>query len=232
MQTFELILLIICAYFLGAVPAAYVAVKLVYGVDIRDYGSGQVGGSNVFRSFSRWLGGAVGLYDAGKGALMVWIAHLLGLGIAEQTIIGAAAITGHNWSVFLHFNAGRGVATTLGVAFVLMPWTIFVFLAVVVLTLVTRASAIPVVAGIAALPLVSWFLGEPSSLTFGLLGLFILLMLRRLTAPRKDQSAHIGLGELLLARFLYDRDTFNAIDWRTHAPMDTGGKWEGKPGKK
>jgi glycerol-3-phosphate acyltransferase PlsY len=216
MSSIELALLMIAAYFFGAVPAAYLAVKWCYGVDIRNYGSGGVGGSNVYRSFSRWLGAAVAIYDAGKGALMVWIAQLLGSGIPEQTAIGIMAIIGHNWSVFLHFNAGRGVATTFGVAIVLMPWGFFVVVAVVIATLLTGGSAIPVLGGIAALPQAAWFRGEPFSLTIGLLALFILIIIRRLTAPRKDKSIAIPTGELLLARFLFDRDTLNGKDWKTH----------------
>jgi acyl phosphate:glycerol-3-phosphate acyltransferase len=215
MHSIELILLVISAYFIGAVPAAYIAVRLCYGVDIRDYGSGQVGGSNVFRSFSRWLGAAVFFYDAAKGGLLVWFVQLIGWGIPEQAIVGIAAIIGHSWSVFLHFNAGRGVATTLGVAFVLMPWGFFVFLAIAVMTLLVGGSALPVLGGIAGLPLAAWARGEPFSLIMALVALWLLMVVRRLTAPRKDKSIHIRLGELLLARFLFDRDTLKESQWKT-----------------
>ena len=222
----------VAAYFVGAVPAAYLAVKWVYGVDIRDYGSGKVGVSNVFRSFSRWLGVGVGAYDVCKGALMVWIAQLLGFGIPEQTAVGLIAIIGHSWSVFMHFNAGRGVATALGVACVLWHWGLPVFFVIAAITAITGGSAIPVLVGVAIMPLVSWLMGEPLSLTLGLLSLFVLLMIRRLTAPREDKSASIRTGELLLARFLFDRDTFKQKDLKIHGAADAGGpKYSGRPQK-
>ena len=75
-------------YLVGSIPMAYLVVKWRYKKDIRDYGSGQVGGSNVFRSFSKRWGYAVGIYDAIKGILVVGIAHLLGLQTAYQVVVG------------------------------------------------------------------------------------------------------------------------------------------------
>jgi len=58
-------------------------------------------------------------FDLGKGMLAVWIAHLVGLDVTQQVIVGLATIVGHNWSVFLRFGGGRGMLTTLGVALIL-----------------------------------------------------------------------------------------------------------------
>ncbi len=126
-EVLEFGLLLVAAYLVGSIPMAYLVVKWRYGEDIRQYGSGQVGASNVFRSFSKPLGVLVFIYDVGKGVLMVWIAHGLGMGLALQVAIGLAVIVGHNWPVFLHFNAGRGLATTIGVAFYLLPWGLWRF---------------------------------------------------------------------------------------------------------
>ena len=74
--------------------------------------------------------------DLAKGALMVWVAQLIGLGIAQQAAAGLAATIGHNWPVFLRFNGGRGNMTILGIALALpainnlVPWWIVVFLAI------------------------------------------------------------------------------------------------------
>ena len=125
---------------------AYLVVKWRYGTDLRKHGSGQVGGSNVFRTFSKPWGVLVGIFDAAKGALMVWIAHLLGFGLPFEIGIGLAVITGHNWPVFLNFNAGRGIATTAGVAFYLFPWGLVAFVVGAIFTLVLGSSPLPVLA--------------------------------------------------------------------------------------
>jgi len=113
--------LILTAYLVGSVPAAYLAAKWSRGIDIRQYGSGNVGASNLLKFTSKKMAIPVIIFDVGKGMLMVWAAQLVGLGTAQQVIIGLAAIIGHNWPIFLRFNGGRGGLTTLGVVVMLEP---------------------------------------------------------------------------------------------------------------
>jgi glycerol-3-phosphate acyltransferase PlsY len=120
--TVQFLLLIIAAYLLGSVPAAYLAARWTRGIDIRKHGSGNVGASNLLRLNARWLAVAVTIFDLGKGALMVWAAQLVGMGTVQQVAVGMAAIIGHNWPVFLRFSGGRGILTTLGVIAILVPW--------------------------------------------------------------------------------------------------------------
>jgi acyl phosphate:glycerol-3-phosphate acyltransferase len=218
-ELIKFILLLIASYLIGSIPMAYLVVKWRYGTDLRKHGSGQVGGSNVFRTFSKPWGIMVGLFDAGKGALMVWIAHLLGFGLSFEIGIGLAAIIGHNWPVFLNFNAGRGIATTMGVAFYLFPWGLVAFVAGAVFTLVLGSSPLPVLVGLIALPLASWFLRgqlhlqEPLTLTLGLLAFLLLVIIRRISAPRTARSASIRNRELLFNRFFFDRDIRDGKSW-------------------
>ncbi len=215
----EFILLLIGAYLFGSIPMAFLVVKWRYGVDIRKYGSGGVGGSNVFRNFSKPLGVAVGLYDAGKGALLVWIADLLGMELVMQIAIGAAVIFGHNWPVFLRFNAGRGLATTLGVICYLFPFGIWVFIAGAVFTLLVGTSPLPTLVGVAAFPVASWLYHEPLPLTLGLIGYFLLLIFRRISAPLTERSRLVSKRELFLNRLLYDRDIRDGKAWITFNPI-------------
>ena len=120
-------LLLVAAYLVGSVPVAFLVVKWRYGEDIRRHGTGGVGASNVFKSFSKPIGFLIFIYDIGKGVLMVWIARRLGLNLSMQVAVGLAVVAGHNWPVFLRFNAGRGLATTIGVAIFLFPWGTLVF---------------------------------------------------------------------------------------------------------
>jgi glycerol-3-phosphate acyltransferase PlsY len=205
---------------------AFVVVKWRYGVDIRQYGSGQVGGSNVFRNFSKPLGIAVGLYDSGKGILMVWLAGLLGnaLGadasveIAMKTAAGIATIIGHNWPVFLRFNAGRGLATSTGVALLLLPLGCPGMLFCALFTIIIGGSPLPLLLAVATLPLTSWALQEPLVLTLGLAVIFLLMVIRRLTAPRTARSKPVSTRELYINRLLFDRDIRDGDAWMSHKP--------------
>ncbi len=87
-MTVQFGLLILGGYLLGSVPAAYLVAKWSRGIDIRQYGSGNVGASNLLRLTSKWLVIPVTFFDIGKGALTVWVAQLLGLGVAEQIVVG------------------------------------------------------------------------------------------------------------------------------------------------
>jgi len=113
---------IIISYFIGSIPTAYLFVRAFKGVDIRSIGSGNVGATNASRVLGKGLGGVVLLLDILKGFLAVWL--LGGFLIAQGTnvpadvlrvLLGLACISGHNWTVFLNFKGGKGIATTLGV---------------------------------------------------------------------------------------------------------------------
>ena len=113
------VLLIAGAYLLGALPSAYLLARAVKGIDIRKYGSGNVGISNVSSHVGRWWAVPIIFFDIWvKGILPVTIAsdRVLGLGPWVETGAGMASILGHNWSVWLKFSGGRGMATALGVA--------------------------------------------------------------------------------------------------------------------
>jgi glycerol-3-phosphate acyltransferase PlsY len=215
----EFISLLVIAYLIGSIPMAFLIVKWRYGVDIRKYDSGVVGGSNVFRNFSKPWGIAVGLYDAGKGALLVWIADLLGMGLEMQIAIGAAVICGHNWPIFLRFNAGRGLATTLGVACYLFPLGIWAFVAAAIFTLLLGSSPLPVLVGMVAFPIASWLYDEPLALTLGLTGYLLILIFRRLSAPLTSKSRPVSRIQMLLNRLLFDRDTRDEKAWITFNPV-------------
>jgi acyl phosphate:glycerol-3-phosphate acyltransferase len=231
MVELKLGLLLVAAYLYGSVPMAYLVAKWSRGIDLRKYGSGQVGGSNVWRSVSKPLGVAVGLHDLFKGALIVWIAQLLGLTLIMQIAVGVAVIVGHNWPVFLNFNAGRGLATTAGVGLFLscwngqefLPWALIVFFCLALGTLVVGSSPLPLLLAVASLPVTSWVLRyfghpQPLSLTLGLVLLLILMITRRLTAPKSAESTLINKREFYTNRLLFDRDIRDGQTWIHRKP--------------
>ncbi len=113
---------IIISYLIGSIPTAYIFGYLLKGTDIRKFGSGNVGATNAFRTLGKWAGITVLLLDILKGFIVVFF--LGNIPLLENTplqdevrriILGLACIFGHNWTVFLKFKGGKGVATTLGV---------------------------------------------------------------------------------------------------------------------
>jgi len=106
-----------CGYLLGAVPTAFLFGKMLKGIDIRRHGSGNVGATNAFRILGKWPGALVLLLDILKGALAVTlIGDIFQFdSIFSRVLLGAAVVIGHNWTVFLNFKGGKGIATSLGV---------------------------------------------------------------------------------------------------------------------
>ncbi len=101
------------AYLVGALPFSYITPKLLTGKDVREYGSGNPGASNVARVFGTTYGAAALAFDVGKGVLSAFAVAQLGGPLA----IGTLAVVGHVTSPFLKFSGGKGVATALGCIF-------------------------------------------------------------------------------------------------------------------
>ena len=224
-MTIWFVLLILGAYLLGSVPASYLAARLSRGIDLRQYGTGQVGGGNLWRMTSWKLGLPVGIFDLSKGLVMILIAKSAGLDIAQQLVVGTAAIVGHNWPVFLRFQGGRGIGTTMGVTFILplingmMPWASVAFFAILITgAVILRSSPVPALLGTTALPLVSWFY-EPLSITLGFLAIFLIIIIKRLTAPISTDSVMVSKSQRFLNRLFFDRDIRNREDWMYRKPI-------------
>jgi glycerol-3-phosphate acyltransferase PlsY len=125
---------IIIGYLLGSIPFGVIVAKRFAHVDIRTYGSGKIGSTNVLRTAGKKAAALVLILDILKGALAVLSAGLIvgrdymvvgdnfGLGLlVAQCLAALAAMAGHNWSVFLKFKGGRGVATFFGGLIALCP---------------------------------------------------------------------------------------------------------------
>ena len=165
-------------YFLGSIPTGYLVAR-ARGVDIRKTGSGNIGATNAFRVLGPAAGATVLLIDAAKGALACWLAGRLpgwlpgGEGFSPEAgaggyrmAAGIAAILGHNYTCWLRFKGGKGIATSAGVFLALAPWAILTALGVwgVALAL-TRYVSVASIAAAAALPVAVWATGGGGTLT-------------------------------------------------------------------
>jgi glycerol-3-phosphate acyltransferase PlsY len=118
------VLAVIAAYLIGAIPFGYLVAKWLKGVDIRTVGSGNIGATNVGRTFGFRFFVLVFLFDMAKGLLPTWgIPHLAGRSGASglAVAVALATILGHNFPVYLGFKGGKGVATSLGALLALDP---------------------------------------------------------------------------------------------------------------
>ena len=113
-------------YLLGSIPFGVIIGRRSARVDVRQYGSGRMGAANVLRVAGKKAAVLVTILDLSKGILAVVFAGLIFseeyLMVSAQVVAALAAIAGHNWSVFLRFKGGRGVATFFGGLFFLCPW--------------------------------------------------------------------------------------------------------------
>lgn len=117
------VLVVILAYFLGAIPSGYWVGKTLRGVNIMELGSKNVGATNTFRILGPKIGGLVLLMDMLKGFIAAMIGYLAG-GVTFSVICGLVAILAHTFSIFIKFKGGKGVATGAGVMFCWNPFAI------------------------------------------------------------------------------------------------------------
>lgn len=171
---FELGLKILIAYLLGSLMGALL-VGATRGIDIREQGSGNAGGTNALRTQGFWFAAGVVIIDVGKGVLAAgWLPEWDFPGIARNAGIdrgwlaagcAAAAVAGHVWPLFHGFRGGKGGATLVGALLVLAPAVVPVALAGwFLIVLLTGFVGLATMIAAAAVPVAVWFSGQPSSL--------------------------------------------------------------------
>jgi len=106
----------VISYLIGSIPTGFIFGKVLKGIDIRQHGSGNMGATNAFRILGKGPGSTVLALDIIKGILPVaLVAGWLSPGVTGSIIAAVAVVCWHNWTCFLNFNGGKGVATSAGV---------------------------------------------------------------------------------------------------------------------
>lgn len=113
----NILLGVVVSYLLGSIPTAYIFGRVLKGIDIRQHGSGNVGATNAFRILGKGPGTLVLLLDVLKGVLAITVVGNFFQfdQIILRILLCVAVVVGHNWTVFLNFKGGKGIATSLGV---------------------------------------------------------------------------------------------------------------------
>ncbi len=196
MPTLAYILTALGAYLLGSIPTGFLVAK-AKGIDIRSVGSGNIGATNAMRVLGKPAGILVLLMDAAKGfaacaflptLIWNWLApHFssepypqinffyvaftsepVDLQIRLHVLAGVCAVLGHNYTCWLKFKGGKGIATTAGVYLALAPWALLIALVVFILAIVlTRYVSVGSIAGAIALPATVWIM-SPNNLFLGI----------------------------------------------------------------
>ena len=218
----ESALLILASYLWGAIPSTYLVARYVRNIDIRQYGSGNVGASNASEHLGRVTGFLLGVFDSvGKGTLPVVAAMLLDESVAVQASAGLAAVVGHNWSAFIGFTGGRGLATTIGVLLGFFMWR-EMLVETVIIGLIGRMlrddTALWSLFGLLVLPLLAYVFKEPPEVIYLTIGLAIVLIVKRLTANWEKPRPGHPLAFVLAYRFLWDRDVPRREQWTARRP--------------
>ena len=157
MQVFIAILI---SYLIGSIPSGFLLTKYVMRKDVRKYGSGNIGATNVARVMGIKSGILVAVFDILKGYLGVLVGQaILGSNLSAAILfVAIAAIAGHDWSIFLGFSGGKGVATTFGVILRLYPLAFLIYALIwLLLVFTTRYVSLGSILGSMSLPFTLYF---------------------------------------------------------------------------
>jgi glycerol-3-phosphate acyltransferase PlsY len=140
---------IVPSYGIGAVPSSYIVGKLFRGIDLREHGSKNLGAANTFRVLGTRFAVPVLLFDVLKGFVAAYyFSRFGGSGFAFPLLAALSVVLGHNYSAFVRFAGGKGVATTAGAFLALAPYAVLMCFALwAIVLLVSRIVSVASLAG-------------------------------------------------------------------------------------
>lgn len=215
---------IIVSYLIGSIPVAWIAGRLRGGVDLREYGSGNVGASNVWQSVSKALVVPVGLAQIGQGLAGILIAKAAGEGDGVQAACGLAAIVAHNWNPWLRLQGGRGVGPAIGFLLGLatldaLPAFIVVAVAGVPFGFIPQSVALALL----VTPAAAYVGGEPAATVAGCGFVAALVLLKRVLANAAPDPESPRPG-VWWNRLVFDRDIRDREAWVRRGVARDGAK--------
>jgi len=181
MPDLQALTLVCIAYLVGSIPFGLLVSRALARVDIRRHGSGNIGTANVLRIVGKWAAALTLLGDLLKGFLPVVAALSLGASELWVADVGLAAVLGHNWSVYLRFAGGKGVATSFGALLAMTPLPallgLLTWTAVVLIFRYTSLAAL--IASVCIPPVILFFTGAGPYLAFSLLAALLIFVRHR-----------------------------------------------------
>ena len=226
--------LIPCAYLYGSIPFVWLIARSK-GVNLRQRGGGNIGTTNLIKTTGFWVGLGGAFFDFTKGLLPILVGYyILHLSLVTVCLAGLAGVAGQCWPLFLKFSGGRGGTPSMAMALTLVPWEALIALIPFMLSGIryriapfrgrsrlgaegggsaergqTHIVPLAMLVSFALLPLITALWQQPLTVTLGTVGLFLLLVVRRLTVGIREELAGLPRGVAILPifinRFLYDR---------------------------
>ncbi|MBS3899010.1 MAG: glycerol-3-phosphate 1-O-acyltransferase PlsY [Dethiobacter sp.] len=178
----NIIVALFASYLIGSLSFGYMAGKLLRGIDIRQYGSGNTGSTNIQRTLGTVPAIIVLLLDVGKGLAAVLLARALTDAPGVEMLAGVLSVLGHNWPLFHRFKGGRGVATSIGVLIGLAWQVLLIALTIgIIIIAVTRYVSLGSIIGILLVPMlmIGFSLPLPHILFGIVLAIFVVLRHRQ-----------------------------------------------------
>jgi len=211
--------IIVGSYLVGSIPVAYLVGRATRGVDIREYGSGNVGASNIWQSVSRTLVVPVGLAQIAQGLTGPGLAWLLDEPAGVQVAAALAAVVANDWNPWLGFSGGRGVGATIGALIVLSPAALVTFIVIALAGVMVRAIPQGVGLALVATPAAALVAGQPAAIVIGCAVLASIALAKRVLANGPPPGEH-ERPDVYVNRLLYDRDIRDREAWvrRSVAP--------------
>ena len=235
-----LALLYLYSYLIGSLPTAYLIGRLVKDIDIREYGSGNVGGTNVFYHVGKWWIVPLGLVEVFvKGVSPIWIGilvldvdvsgpagawtinYIFGFDRDSAALAGASllSIAGHNWSIFLKFQGGRGLSVASGAFSAMAFYQLWIYIVGSLLAwYFFRRSATVILVSLLLLPLWTFLMGQSSTVVWYCFGVLGLVVLKRLVSNWTPMPKGMSVHRVLLNRLLKDRDVDSRDEWISRVP--------------
>lgn len=185
------IIAIIIGYLLGSIPTGIIVARWTKGIDIRTYGSGSTGATNVLRTAGKKAAAVVFGADIFKGILSVVIARYLTDSLWWIGLAGFMAVLGHNFPLFSHFKGGKGIATALGMFLILLPVPTFMGLGIwIICAAVWRYVSLASILGTMALAILSLVMSYPVAYKF-----YSLIILVPIIYRHKDNIKRLLQGK-------------------------------------
>lgn len=167
---------IILPYIIGCFSSAYIIGKAFKKIDIRNFGSGNVGSTNALRVMGAKLGIFTFLLDILKGVVAVYVGRFI-LGEIGGLIAGLSVVVGHNWPVFIGFKGGKGVATSIGVLLTLFGIVVFIPLIItLIIILISKYVSLGSLSFLVLTPIVYWIIAKPFDIRYFLLSLALAML--------------------------------------------------------
>lgn len=195
-MTWEIAIILLLAYLFGSIPVGALVAR-ARGIDIQKVGSGNIGATNVLRTLGPGPAAIVAFFDVFKGGIALLIVRLAGLDGMVAGLVAVAAVLGHNYSIWLRFSGGKGVATSFGTLLVMDPWVALLTLPIGVTTMVlTRYVSAGSMIGAVASVVIAIGLGRPvwEIITLGLLA-GLIFFTHRENIQRLQAGTERRLGE-------------------------------------